>query len=168
MVLERYGLLVLVFLSLFYSLGGRAEQTGDTMTVDFSGRLMGRRACTVNDDKTIMVAFGNVGINKVGTSETIKSINYTLNCSNMNEMNTVEMTIKAIPVAGHNSSMASSVQGLWITFLKNGQEQALNNSFVVTDWHNPPLLEVRLEKDQSTELQANAFSATATLMAEYF
>lgn len=145
-----------------------AAQTGDSMTVNFTGRLTGRRACTINDDKTIVVDFGKVGLKKVGTSEAIKTIDYTLDCTGMNDTHSLEMTIKATPISGHNSTMASSVSGLWVTFMKEGQAQALNTPFTVTDWHNPPKLDIQLDKDPAVELEAAAFSATATLMAEYY
>lgn len=157
-----------IFLSGFQMPEVFAAQTGDSMDITFTGHLMGRRACTVNNDQVITVSFGTVAINKVATGETSQSISYSLNCSGASESNSVEMTVKATPVVGHSATMAASQSGLWVTFLNEGQEQALNTAFAVADWHNPPKLDVRLDKDPSVELQAATFTATATLMAEYF
>ena len=157
-----------IFLSGFQMPEVFAAQTGDSMDIAFTGHLMGRRACTVNNDQVITVSFGTVAINKVDTGTIIQPVNYSLNCSGASESNSVEMTVKATPVAGHSATMAASQSGLWVTFLNEGQEQVLNTAFAVVDWHNPPQLDIRLDKNPDVELQAATFTATATLMTEYF
>lgn len=163
--------IILIPLILMFGFQGHdlfAAQTGDSMTIAFTGHLMGRRACTVNNNQVINVAFGTVAVNKVAIGEVIKNVDYTLNCAGASESNSVEMTLSAVSLGGHPASMASSQAGLWITFLNEGAEQNLNAPFVIADWRNPPKLEFKLEKDPALELQAAAFTATATLKAEYF
>ncbi len=129
---------------------------------------MGRRSCMVNENKIIYIDFGSVGLKKISTKEAIKPIDYVLNCSGANEANSVEMTLKAISIPGHPATMQASQLGLWLTFINSENEQNLNESFSVRDWHNPPKLEIRLDKDPSVALQATSFTAVATLIAEYF
>ncbi|WP_432225803.1 fimbrial protein [Enterobacter wuhouensis] len=145
-----------------------AAQTGDSMAISFTGHLMGRRACTVNNNQVINVAFGTVAVNKVAAGAVTQPVNYSLNCSGASETNSVEMTIKAIPVSGHSTTMEASQPGLWVTFLNESQEQMLNVPFSVADWHNPPKLNIRLDKNPDIELQAATFTAIATLNVEYF
>lgn len=145
-----------------------AVQTGDSMNITFTGHLMVRRSCTVNNDQVINVAFGTVAADDVPTGEIVKPVDYTLNCVGVRENNSVEMTIKASAVNGHPATMSASQSALWVTFLNDGQEQPLNTPFVVPDWKNPPKIDIRLDKDPDQGLRTAAFTATATLMAEYF
>ncbi|EGT3573383.1 fimbrial protein [Citrobacter amalonaticus] len=161
-------LILTIFLAGFQVPELFAAQTGDSIDISFTGHLMGRKACTVNNNQVINVVFGTVAVNKVATGTITQPINYSLNCSGATESNSVEMTIKATPVAGHSATMAASQPGLWVTFLNEGLEQTLNTPFSVADWHNPPKLDIRLDQDPDSELQAATFTATATLMAEYF
>ena len=144
-----------------------ATLVGDSITVNFTGHLTNRSPCTVGDDKVIEVPFGNVGVNKVDTGQFIQTVPYTLECGSAAAGDTVKMKILATPVAAENSAMASSVNGLWIRFLKDDARQPLNEEFDVPDWHNPPKLEIQLAKDPAVDLTAAAFTATATLTAEY-
>lgn len=145
-----------------------AAQTGDTMSITFTGRLNNHKPCVVNNNQDINVAFGNVNINKVSTDHITQSMDYSLDCSGSQAGNTVEMTIKATPVTGDTAAIASNIPGLWLKFIKDGQPQDLNEAFTVADWQSTPTLEIELEKDPAVELEAAAFSATATLMSEYF
>lgn len=145
-----------------------AAQTGDTLSITFTGRLNNHKPCVVNNNQDINVAFGNVNIARVSTDHITHAMDYSLDCSGTQASNTVEMTIKAIPVTGDTAAIASNIPGLWLRFIKDGKPQDLNASFIVTDWQSPPRLEIELEKDPAVELQAAEFSGTATLISEYF
>lgn len=145
-----------------------ATQTGDSMNISFTGRLMNRKPCTVSDGKIILVNFGNVNVNNVTNDHVIKDLDYSLNCPDATSDNTVQLTIRGTPITGDSTVIASSAAGLWMKFLKDGEPQALNTAFVVDDWRNPPGLTIELEKDPSTELNAGAFTGTVTLISEYF
>lgn len=64
--------------------------------------------------------------------------------------------------------MESSSTGLWLKFMNNGEPQDLNVPFGIEDVNALPKLDVELEKNPAYELQADAFTGTATLMAEFF
>lgn len=155
------------FFWIFYSLSVAAENKGDSLNISFTGRLITSTVCTVNSNKNMVVAFGEVGVNKVASGQYVKDIPYTLDCGAANASNKVRMTIKAVPVTGDNTAIATSSPGLWVKFLKDGIGVEINNEFAVDDWRNPPLLQLQLEKDPAVELHADNFTATATIVADY-
>ena len=153
---------------LMMAVSAYASQTGDSMKIDFTGRLITRTACTVNNNQMISVFFGNVAINKVATGNVIQALSYSLDCGMATTGNTVQMTINATSVPSDSAAMNSSMPGLWMRFLNEGGAQPLGKPFNVADWHNPPKLEIQLVKDPSVALEASNFTGVATLIAEYF
>ncbi|AZV05978.1 fimbrial protein [Enterobacter sp. N18-03635] len=145
-----------------------ALQTGDSMSISFTGRLINRKPCTINNGAVINVSFGNVNIDKVATEHITQPLDYTLACPGSTSSNTIQMTIKATPVTGDPAAMGSSATGLWLKFMNNGKPQNLNIPFDVKDINDLPNLEIELEKNPASELHAEAFTGTATLMAEFF
>ncbi len=145
-----------------------ASQTGDTMSIDFTGRLINRKPCTINNGEVINITFGNVSINKVATGHITQPLNYNLDCPGATSSNTIQMTIKATPVLGDSAAMESSSTGLWLKFMNNGEPQNLNVPFSIEDVNALPKLDIELEKNPASELHADAFTGTATLMAEFF
>ncbi|MCW4783049.1 hypothetical protein M7794_13510 [Enterobacter chuandaensis] len=55
--------MVLAFLSIQYQ-NVFAKQTGASLEISFTGHLMGRRSCMVNENKIIYIDFGSVGLKK--------------------------------------------------------------------------------------------------------
>lgn len=162
-----YFLIVSVIASTFH-ISVNAAQTGDSLAISFTGRLFVHKECIINDNKLITVDFGSVGVNKVGTGEAVKAVDYSISCVGSSETNSIQMTIKATPVPGYPNEFPASISGLRIKILNEGQIQELNKPFSIADWRNPPKLEVQLDKDPEVTLEAANFSGTATLMAEYF
>ncbi|KFA84180.1 fimbrial protein [Enterobacter asburiae] len=144
-----------------------SNQTGDSVTYKFSGRLQAATPCTISNDQVITVDFGNVAVSRLNGGAYIQPVNYTLECGSAGSANTVSMVFKATPVASDAATFSSTINGLWVKVLKDGQPLELNKAFTVADPLSPPAIEVQLEKDPATDLAEGSFTATGTLMAEY-
>lgn len=145
-----------------------SEQKGDSVDISFTGLLQAMTPCSISNDKTIEIGFGNVGINKIESGQYIREIDYELDCGSVGAANTVLMTLKATPVPSNGSIVDSGRKGLWIQFYKNGSPLILNEEFKVDDVSvPPPKLTVNLIANPGEDLEEGAFSVTATLIAEY-
>jgi len=156
-----------VLLALLLAPGAVAQQVGDKMQVAFKGHLMPAiTACQVNKDQTITAEFNNVGINKVASGQYILPLKYSLEkCDGA--ANTIKMMLKATANGLDAATMSTSVAGLGVKVLKDGQPLALNQYFTIADGQKPPQLQVQLVKDPAITLKESAFTATGTLLAEY-
>jgi len=144
----------------------QALQTGDRAKIEFSGRMVALPTCQVSSDRVMAVAFGNVAINKIDSGEFIRPLLYSLtNCGTAD--NTVRMLFKATPGEFDTSSMSTSMAGLEVKILKDGQPLALNQFFKIADPQNPPELKMQLVQVPGVKLQESPFTAVGTLLAEY-
>lgn len=146
---------------------GISQQTGDSVDVTFTGLLQAMTACSINNDRTIEIAFGNIGINKIESEQYTRSIDYELDCGSVGGANTILLTLKATPVPSDGSIVASGRKGLLIQFYKDSVPLKLNEEFKVENVTTPPKLMVKLITDPAEEPEEGAFSCTATLIAEY-
>ncbi|EOZ7472401.1 fimbrial protein [Enterobacter hormaechei] len=152
---------------LIISASAAAVQTGDSVNFNFTGHLVQRSYCTVNNDQVINVPFGNVGVNKVDSGEYIQDIDYQLNCKGLAAGSTVNMMIRATPTSWDSHAAVTDVIGLGVRFLKEGQAIELNKAITV-DPDSSPHLQVQLVKDPQTSLAEQQFTATGTLLASYY
>ena len=152
-IIKGFAVLLLLFVNFFSS----AEQTGDTLSVVIHGTLK-RKPCHINNDGVIAVEFGNVGINKVDGERYKQTIPYTLECDDPDETVNLNMTLKGTQTAYDSGAIETSVSGLGIEILQN-------EPFVI-DYSRPPVLEA-VPVSSGAPLIEGAFSATATLLAEY-
>lgn len=159
---------VLMFLTgTGYGVYAQAEQTGDSVSYAFSGRLMAATPCTISNDQVIDVPFGNVGINKLSSgTQYVRAINYQLDCGEMADTNTLKMILKAEPESWDAMAMMTSVDGLGVRILSDGAPMALNTSVTINP-ASPPQLQALLVIAPATELTEQPFSATGTLIVEY-
>lgn len=141
-----------------------ATQTGDTVDVTIHGTLK-RMPCHINNDGVIAIEFGNVGINKVDGKRYIKNIDYKLECEDPDAVANLNMTLKGTQTSYNTGAIVTNVNGLGIEILQNSTPVIINQPFVI-DYNNPPVLQAVLVSSGVT-LTEGAFSATATLLAEY-
>lgn len=158
--IKGFAVLLLLFVNFFSS----AEQTGDTLSVVIHGTLK-RKPCHINNDGVIAVEFGNVGINKVDGERYKQTIPYTLECDDPDETVNLNMTLKGTQTAYDSGAIETSVSGLGIEIQQNGTPVVINQPFVI-DYSRPPVLEA-VPVSSGAPLIEGAFSATATLLAEY-
>ncbi|EGT0664407.1 fimbrial protein [Salmonella enterica] len=171
--MTRYGKPLLLLLTLMIGLAPElslavSNQTGDSVTFKFTGRLQAVTPCSINNDKVITVEFGNsVAVNRVESGSYVQEVKYILDCGSAGDSNTVSMVFKAISVPSDRAVFASDAPGLWVKVLKDGQPLTLNEAFTVANPKKPPVIEVLLVKDPESDLREGNFHATGTLMAEY-
>lgn len=144
-----------------------SQQTGDSVDFTFTGLLQAMTPCSIDNDQTIEIAFGNVGINKVENENYTRNINYEIDCGSVGGANKILMTLKATPVPSDGSIVDSGRKGLWLQFYKDGAPLKLNEEFKIENILSPPKLSVALIKDPGEDLEEGFFSVTATLIAEF-
>ncbi|MCY9801530.1 hypothetical protein B9P84_23280 [Citrobacter braakii] len=144
-----------------------SQQTGDSVDFTFTGLLQAMTPCSINNDRTIEIAFGNVGINKIESENFTRTIDYELDCGSVGAANSVLMTLKATPVPSDSSIVNSGRKGLWIQFYKDNSPLVLNEEFKIENVTTPPKLMVKLITNPAEDLEEGSFSFTATLIAEY-
>ncbi|MGK3141809.1 fimbrial protein [Pantoea sp. C2G6] len=160
------GVIVLQFFTIPLSFAAEtyATQTGDTVNVTIHGTLK-RKPCYINNDGIIAIDFGNVGVNKIDGKNYIKTIDYTLECEDPDETANLKMTLAGTQTTYDKGAITTSVDGLGIELLQNGTAVVINQSFVI-DYNKPPVLQA-VPVTSGASLSEGAFTATATLLAEY-
>nr|WP_024967127.1 fimbrial protein [Pantoea sp. IMH] len=153
-----------LLLLLIVNFGASADQTGDTLNVKIHGTLR-RMPCVINNDKAIVIDFGNVGVNKVNGDNYKQSIDYLLECKDPDATANLNMTLRGVQSSYNTGAINTNVPGLGIEILQNGSPVTINKAFVI-DYNNPPRLEA-VPVSSGVPLTEGAFNATATLMAEY-
>lgn len=156
------GLFLLLF-SMAFQVSARL--TGDEMLLIVHGTLRNVTHCTVNDGKLISIVFGNVGINKVDGNHFQQTLDYRIGCQGVGERD-VTLRVSGTPVSYDAAAIASSVEGLGIRIMADGQPLPLNQD-VNIDYNQPPVLEVVPVKDPAVELTGAPFNASATLSVLY-
>lgn len=157
-------LLAALPLLFLFSFETYADQTGDTVNVTIHGTLK-RQPCHISNDENIAIEFGNVGINKIDGERYKQPISYTLECEDPDAAATLNMTLKGTQTDYNTGAITTTIPGLGIEILQNGAPVKINESFVI-DYNNPPTLEA-VPVSSGAALTEGAFSATATLLAEY-
>lgn len=146
----------------------RAEQTGDTLNINFEGHFTIATPCTVSDDKVMDISFGNVGVNKVNGTDFSRPIPYTVDCHGAPDSSPVNLKVSGTAVNFDNAAVLTSANGLGIQIQANGQPMKLNESLVTTlgGLQSVTLTAVPV-KDPAVTLTEQTFTATATLTADY-
>lgn len=144
-----------------------AAQTGDSKLILFSIWMVQTTPCAINGDQPITASFGNVGISKIDTGMYIQDLHYSLNCGGAASKDKVSMFIKANPTSWDAKAIATSVTGLGVQVLKDGNPLELNTYISIPDPASPPALQVLLVKEAETTLSEQPFMATGTLIVEY-
>ncbi|OKB67025.1 hypothetical protein BHU62_09340 [Serratia marcescens] len=142
-----------------------AQQTGDQLTVRFSGVLK-KKPCHINNDRRIDVAFGNVGVLKVDGERYQQSVPYSIVCDAPEPGGRLMLSVKGTAAGFDDVVLATNADGLGILIRQNGQRMRLNTPLLINVDHPPPLEAVPV-KAPGIALTGGRFQATATLLAEY-
>ncbi|HCB2208720.1 TPA: fimbrial protein [Citrobacter farmeri] len=146
----------------------QATQSGDTMDVTFQGHFLLSAPCTISSDDVIEIAFGNVDVNKVDGVNYVQPIPWTIDCHGAPADAALKLKISGTVTPFENTALTTSVTGLGIQILANGQGMKINEPLETTlsEAQSIALTAVPV-KDPLTTLTTQAFSAVATLTAEY-
>lgn len=134
------------------------------LQVTFEGGLVESLPCTVNDGQLIEVDFGNsLIIRNLDGVRYREPIQYRLVCSGLG---TVKLSVQGNPVSFDSAAVQTDKTGLGIRLELAGNAFALNTP-VVVDPVNPPTLTAVPVANPAQKPGPGAFTARATLLAEY-
>lgn len=146
----------------------RAEQTGDSMIVNFQGKFILSTPCKINNDRVIDVTFGNVGVDKVNGTDYMQVIPYTVECNGVSDNSSLYLTMNGAATSFDGAAVASSADGLGIQIQANGQPLELNKPLNTTLGALASLKLTAVPVKEPTKiLTAQPFTAVATLAVTY-
>ncbi|WP_080958683.1 fimbrial protein [Klebsiella aerogenes] len=148
-----------------------AAEAGDQTTVRITGVIQARPVCTVSSGKQIQVSFGNnVAVNRVSTGEYVANVPYSVTCGSGN---TTGAALK-LRVYGSEASfdaeratvVSAQQADLGVKLYQNDVPFVLNQPITIVRTALPEIKAVLVQREGAT-LTEGAFTATATLRAEY-
>ncbi|AHG22488.1 hypothetical protein Z042_24915 [Chania multitudinisentens RB-25] len=141
-----------------------AIQSAQAVQVNFQGGLVESLPCTINEDRLIEVAFGDaLIIRNLDGVRYRKPIIYQIDCS---ALGIVRLSVQGNVAGFDNAAVQTNKTGLGIHLEQAGQAFALNTPIVV-DPANPPALTAVPVVNPAQLPSPGAFTARATLLAEY-
>lgn len=133
----------------------------------FQGTLISPPPCKINSGNLVDVDFGErVGVNKVDGANYRQIIDYEVTCEPGITGLDMTLTLSGPKNQYDDAVIQSSLAGLGIKVLQNGQPFVLDKPIVI-DPKNPPTLEAVPVKSPGAILKADAFVAMAILLAQY-
>jgi len=131
----------------------------------FHGTLVKAPDCHINNDQTIEVSFGNVGVSKIDGVNYAQKIEYTLTCDGENDEN-LYLSVTGTGVTWDNAAVKSSADNMAIEIQQDGSPFVLGKP-VRADLAALPALSAVPVRDGAKPLTAGDFTAGATLIAFY-
>ena len=148
------------YLLLFLSLSAHAAEN-----MKFHGTLVKAPDCHINNDRTIEVPFGNVGVNKVDGIHYAKKIDYTVTCDGDSD-EALWLSVSGTGVDWDSAAVKASADNLAIEIQQAGQPFVLGSKIKIDMKELPALMAVPVKAPGAT-LVADDFTAGATLVAFY-
>ncbi|MFP3524592.1 fimbrial protein [Pantoea sp. SIMBA_072] len=148
--------LFLLMLSLF-------THAAENMT--FHGTLVKAPDCHINNDQTIEVPFGNVGVDKVDGVNYARKIDYTVTCDGESDEN-LYLSVNGTGVDWDSAAVKASADNLAIEIRQAGSPFVLGSQVRAGLATLPDLMAVPVRKS-GTKLATGNFTAAATLVAFY-
>ena len=132
----------------------------------FSGTLNAPPPCVINNGQRIEVEFGEqVGISQVDGQRYLQNVNYDIDCEGSTGQ-TLGLTLVAAASGFDPAAVPTNVPDLAIRLLLAGNPFVLNKRMPI-DAANTPRLQAVPVKRPGAALTPQAFSAQATLLADY-
>lgn len=145
---------------------GWSFTVGATGEMTFSGLLVEPPPCLVDNGASIDVSFDEVGVDTVDGINHRREVPYTLNCNASSDWR-LTLTLSGNQVASFDTAtLQTDVGDLGIKVYINGAVFELDTP-VTIDINNLPFIEAVPVKRPGAILSEGAFSASATLRAEY-
>lgn len=133
----------------------------------FQGTLISPPPCKINSGNLVDVNFGErVGVNKVDGANYRQIIDYEISCEPGITGLDMTLTLSGPKNQYDNAVVQTSLAGLGIKVLQNGDPFVLDKPIAI-DPKNPPTLEAVPVKSPGATLKADAFVAMAILLAQY-
>ncbi|CAI0927909.1 fimbrial protein [Serratia entomophila] len=137
-----------------------------TSNIYIAVTVVNKPACTVNNNQTIDVNFGDdLFTVRVDGNNYIKTLDYTLECRD-NTKNAMKMKVVGVATAFDGSALQTNKADLGVALRAEGHPLPINSWLNFTYPAKPLLQAVPIKRAGST-LTAGAFSAGATLMVDY-
>jgi hypothetical protein len=121
--------------------------------------------CIINDDRPIIVDFGEVITTRIDDSNNRLPVDYTLSCKDA-PYNTMRMKIQGNGAHFDSTVLQTSKNGLGIE-LQNNKNKFSVNSWLNFIYPNKPDLWVVLVKQRGATLTGGEFTAGATMKVDY-
>jgi len=136
--------------------------------MNFHGTLLEPPPCTISNNETIEVNFGNsIGVSTVDGVAHRQKVDYRLNCDLGASLDGLSLQLStASPAAFDSSAVQSSLNGLGLRMLWDG-EPADFGKMTLVDPNSMPVLEAVPVKAPDVALTEGAFEAYVTLQAVY-
>ncbi len=132
----------------------------------FKGTLNEPPPCTIDSGSSIDIDFDKVRIQRIDGVNYRKSVPYAIHCAAGTLPWELKLSVKGTATTFESSALQSSEADMGIRLLQNGLAFQLNTPLVI-NLSAPPVLEAVPVKRPGASLQPGAFTATATLLAEY-
>lgn len=134
----------------------------------FHGTLISPPNCTISNNKTIEVEFGNVLINKIDGTNYMQDVPYEIDCSSTARDASMAMTLTFSGAASgfNNAAISTTVAGLGIELQQDGKPFTLGSTITINEQSIPVLKAVPVKQSGAT-LAEGDFDATATLQVDY-
>jgi type 1 fimbria pilin len=163
--------LSLAALAVLAALGvSQSARADDPKNLEFKGVLVEPPPCSIDDDGTVKIDFGDkVGIRKVASGIYREPIDVTLKCEESNQAWQLMLSVNgnAASFDTDNATVVTPQQAdLGVKLLIGGQPFELGKQ-VKINGNTLPKLEGLLVQRDGVELQEGEFTAQATLRAEY-
>jgi type 1 fimbria pilin len=146
---------------------GMLVQPAKAVQVNFQGGLVEALPCTINNGDPIEVDFGdNLVIRNLDGVRYSKPIPYQIDCS---AAGVVRLSFKGAPSSFDYAAIQTNLTGLGIRILLKGGLPFpwQTSTFVNVDVQSPPVLTAVPVADPAQPPSPGAFTARATLLAEY-
>lgn len=143
-----------------------AAQAADNLK--FHGTLIAPPVCTINNNETIEVEFGDVLINKIDGTRYAQDVPYEITCDSTvrDSSMTMTLTLSGSATTFNNAAVTTSVSGLGIELQQNDKPFTLGSSVTINEQSIPTLKAVPV-KASGAALTEGEFDATATLQVDY-
>ena len=149
--------------------GTSSLQAADPENLEFIGTLVTPPSCSISEDGPVYVNFNDVRIKKVAEGRYRETVPLTLKCEESSLAWQLRLSVRGNP-AGFDADNATVVTpeqaNLGVKIYQNGQPFKLDEAINVNSTTLPSIEAVLVQRD-GVELTEGAFSATATLRAEY-
>lgn len=137
-----------------------------TMLVNISGTVMVPPPCTINNNQTIWVDFGDeVMTTRIDGVNYKQAITYSLSCD-IQKSNSLKMSIQGNTAAFNSAVLRTDKNGLGIALYQGSQALNANTWFNYTYPSKPELYAV-LVKQAGATLTGGEFTSSATLLIDY-
>jgi hypothetical protein len=165
------GRLLLIALALLMAaFAFTSARADDPLNLEFKGVLIEPPPCTLNDNKTVTVDFGDrVGVHKVASGIYRQPVNVTFNCTTTNQAWQLMLSVTG-NAAGFDADNATVVTpqqaNLGVKLMLDNVPFVLGKKVKINGSELPTLEAVLVQRDGAI-LQEGEFTAQATLKAEY-